>query len=410
MKIDFGQFIHALSDTVDLVGVDEVLHSKRVAYVALECARLLGGGKAEQLLLYRAGLLHDCGVSSTQVHKKLVNELEWTNSSHHCQIGAQRMKRFAPLSVFSEIIYYHHTRWEQLKDLSLSEESKTYANLIFLADRVDALAGMAQTANRLICRDAICNKVQSLQGSYFKPELVEVFLAAAEKEAFWITQEPDHLRDYLHMQIQETDPLLLDISELKSLACIFAEIVDAKSPYTAEHSFGVTKLAMYLARRCKLPEATVRKIEVAGLLHDLGKLQVPDSILDYKGGLEGEDLTVMRHHSYVTFMILSKIGGLEEITRWAADHHEKLDGSGYPFKKSENDLSIESRIIMIADIFQALAQNRPYRSSLPPSNIIEIIGEQVKSGLLDREVFKIVEVDPDQCYQEALNQMKDSAR
>ncbi len=399
MKIHFGRFIHALSDTIDLVGVDEIQHGKRVGFMALECAKAMGVERVVQKKMYHSGLLHDCGVSSTRVHKKLVDELDWTESQHHCKIGSERLKRFEPLAEFADIILFHHTRWAELKKKQLPETTKDLANLIFLLDRVDALVAMNGHPNRLAIRDTICTKVNTYRESYFKPELVDIFLSAAEKEAFWITQQPEHLRNAIQMQSDEIADVFLDAEQLRDMAKLFAEIVDAKSPYTAEHSFGVARLAGHFARQCQLPPATIVRIEVAGLLHDLGKLQVPDKILDYDGGLEGESLAIMRHHSYVTNMILQHITGLDDIRIWAANHHEKLDGSGYPFRKTARELSIESRIIMVADIFQALAQNRPYRPPMPTSNIINILSEQASQGKLDNEIVAIAVAEPEACHE-----------
>jgi len=134
MKIDFGQFVNALSDTIDLVGVDEIQHGKRVAYMALECAKDMGLDREEQLSLLRIGLLHDCGVSSTRVHKKLIDELDWADSSLHCQVGADRIRQFAPLADFADVILCHHSHWQELKELPLSNTAKRDANLIFLLD------------------------------------------------------------------------------------------------------------------------------------------------------------------------------------------------------------------------------------------------------------------------------------
>jgi len=402
MKIDFGQFIHALSDTIDLVGIDEIQHGKRVGFMALECAKMMGADPTEQIRLYRLGLLHDCGVSSTRVHKKLVDELDWTESQIHCLTGAERVERFAPLASFAPVILYHHTRWEELKKKSLEDKVKEEANLIFLLDRVDALVAMSKSRNRLAVRDAICEKISLYRNSYFKPELVDVLLAAAEKEAFWITQQPEHLRSYLELKCSEPAELFLDTTQLADMARIFAEIVDAKSPYTAEHCSGVTQLSGHLARCFGISENIISKMEVAGLLHDLGKLQVPDKILESKGRLEGEHLAIMRHHSYVTYMILSRIKGLEEISLWAANHHEKLDGSGYPFRKNGSELDIESRIIMVADIFQALAQDRPYRKPLDVNIIVEMLKHQAEEGKLDRDVIAIIASEPELCHKIAI--------
>lgn len=403
MKIDFGQFINALSDTVDLVGIDELYHSKRVAFMAAECVKTFGGNTSEQLKVFRQGLLHDCGVSSTKVHDLLVNEFEWQDAEMHCLVGSSRMRTFAPLADYAEVVRYHHTRWEDLRHENIDEEVKVNANLIYLLDRVDALSGVVCAENRLSCRKEVCEKIATYRDSHFKGELVDAFLNTAEKEAFWITQENNHLTDHLRLNSIKYENIPLNNGQLKDMARIFAQVVDAKSPYTAEHSFGVSRLAGFLSEQCQLDEETSTKIEVAGLLHDLGKLQVPDRILDHDGDLDDDALAVMRHHSYVTYMILSKIGGLEDITVWASDHHEKLDGSGYPFKKTADELPIESRIIMVADIFQALAQDRPYRKSLTVDNIVEKLESDVEKGKLDKEVVRMVAAEPAQSYSKAVS-------
>lgn len=402
MKIDLGQFIYALSDTIDLVGVDEIQHGKRVGYMALECARVLGLDQEEQLSLSQMGLIHDCGVSSTRIHKKLVSELDWDESHLHCQLGADRLRQFAPLAEFADVILCHHSHWQKLKDLPFSDTAKRNANLIFLLDRVDALAAMQDSPNRLAVKDVICDKVSSLNNTYFHPDLVDAFLAAAEKEAFWIIQDPTNLAGYLQSQFLQVQETNLDAEELKGMARLFSQIVDAKSPYTAEHSLGVGTLSGFLARRSGLADSVSDKVEVAGMMHDLGKMQVPDTILEYNGKLENGNLAIMRHHSFVTHTILNRVNGLEEIALWASNHHEKLDGSGYPFRRSADELSLESRIVMVADIFQALAQDRPYRAPQSSDRIVEILKKQAEKGQLDKELVRIVEMEPAQCHEAAM--------
>lgn len=142
MQLDLNHLIGALSNTIDLVGVDELYHGKRVAYMADCCADALNLDDDERLLLFRAGLLHDCGVSSTKVHKQLVDELDWSGSDLHCRIGAERLRLFTPFAPLSDIVRYHHTRWPQLQDITLPARTRRYANLIFLLDRVEALAAL----------------------------------------------------------------------------------------------------------------------------------------------------------------------------------------------------------------------------------------------------------------------------
>ncbi len=398
MKLDLDQLINALSSTVDLVSVDEKQHGKRVAYMILACAEKLGCSRKEKTMLFRMGLLHDCGVSSTKVHRHIIDELEWSGADHHCRIGEDRLRRFAPLAPLADAVRYHHTRWPVLQEMELPESIKRQASLIFLMDRVDAMTTLQHPTSRLIVKDKVCSKIDSLRHSYFDPELVDSFLDASDTDAFWITMEPAFLEDFLLNHPLGSDEIVIDFDGLYTIASIFAEIVDAKSPYTAEHSHGVASLARFLAEKCGLSQSVCRKLEVAGLLHDLGKLQVPDPILEYRGSLSREETATMHHHSYVTHQILNKVHGLQDIALWASNHHEKLDGSGYPHRRTAESLTIESRIIMIADIFQALAQNRPYRVSQPPEIIIDILKQGAARHQLDAGVVSLVEAELESCY------------
>jgi putative nucleotidyltransferase with HDIG domain len=146
--------------------------------------------------------------------------------------------------------------------------------------------------------------------------------------------------------------------ELYRLGEIFARIVDAKSPFTAEHSVGVARLARYLGERLGLEAGHVDRLEIAALLHDLGKLRVPDEILDKPGRLDARERKIINAHSFETFRILRGIRGFEEIALWAACHHEEPDGSGYP-STSTPPRRLEARILRVADIFQAMVQSAP---------------------------------------------------
>lgn len=398
MKLNLDQLIRALARTVDLVAADEQLHGRRVAYMVLACAERMACSREERTMLFRAGLLHDCGVSSTKVHKQLIDELDWDGSDLHCQIGEERLRQFAPLAPLAEAVRYHHTRWPVLRERPLPPTTRRHTNLIYLLDRVDALASMQQDRNRLAVKDRVRSKIASLRYNYFDPELVDIFLAVSDNDAFWITMETPYLEEFLSSHPTGDDEIRVDFDGLFAIASIFAEIVDAKSPYTAEHSHGVASLARFLAERYGLPQSVCRQIEVAGLLHDLGKLQVPDMILEFEGSLSPEELATMHHHSFVTHQILNTVHGLEEIALWASNHHEKLDGSGYPHRRTAEALSIESRIIMIADIFQALAQNRPYRQPQPPEAILGILKKGVSLNQLDAELVQLVELELAACH------------
>lgn len=382
--------VAALSDALDLVGVDDLAHGKRVGIMAAQCGKALGWDIDECRFLLDLGLLHDIGVSSTQTHQHLLLEFDWENSQDHATRGYALLKDFVPLARLAVPIRFHHTRWDRLKNLigqDVTECEALEANLIFLVDRVDTFAAPFYAGGTLFEHtEEIRERVRSVSGSYFSPTLVEAFLVASVSEAFWLSLEPRAIRLALSEHVARSGLQELDNASLLQLAKIFARIVDAKSRFTHEHSEGVTRLAVHLAQQLGLPPAASARLEIAGLLHDLGKLRIPDEILDKAGPLDAHERHVMNTHSYETYQILAGIPGFEEIAQIAAYHHEVPDGTGYPFHLHGAALSREARILRVADIFQALAQNRPYRAGLSAEEIQAELKRLVAAGKLDADI------------------------
>ncbi len=401
VTINLGQAIHALSDTLDLVGVDEVFHGKRVGFMALQCGRALGLDEPVLEDLFHAGLLHDCAVSSTILYRQLINELDWEGAEVHCVRGGELLASFTPLAHLAPVIHHHHIHWEAFSALEVPAATARLANLIYLTDRVDALAIPHYERDLLLARHAIRDTIWRLSGSFFAPDLTTLFMDLSASEAFWLSLEARHLIRFIHEREREARLVLVSFPELRQLALLFARVVDAKSSYTMEHSLGTARLARLLAERSGLPAETCEKIEIAGLLHDLGKLQVPDEILEKPGPLTAEERAMIQRHSFETYQILRGIGGLEDIAIWAAYHHETPDGCGYPFHRGGAELTLEMRIIAVADVFQALAQQRPYRQPLSPIRILEMLRAFVRQNRLDGMVVEQVGEDLESSWRAA---------
>lgn len=384
---DLRHVIYALSDALDLVGVDDVAHGKRVGLMAAECGRVLGLAEGEVGFLFDVGMLHDIGVSSTRIHHHLVAQFDWDGSQVHCQVGHALLKGFAPFAGMALPVRYHHTRWDQLPHAGLDAPVLRTANLIYLVDRADALAAPHYADNSLLMfADDIRARIAEHAGTYFSPALVELFLDASRAEAFWLMLEPRAIQARLSDLLAQGGGAPADPTELKQLAALFARIVDAKSPFTAEHSLGVSRLARLLAERLDVPPASHDALEIAGLLHDLGKLRVPDEILDKPGRLDTRERKIINTHSYETFQILRNIRGFEAIARWAAYHHEEPDGSGYPFHLTADEMPFEAHILRVADIFQAMVQQRPYRQGLGDHEVGRFMRDLVAAGRIDATV------------------------
>jgi putative nucleotidyltransferase with HDIG domain len=385
--VDIHNAITALSCALDLVGIDEIRHGKRVAVIARTIALHLNWPEAECLSILYAGMLHDCGVSRVHEHHKLTETLEWEGAEDHCIRGADYLAACPPLAHLSAEIRYHHTRWEKLPVPPVDHRIRLRANLLYLADRIDMLqAPFLNSGLILIKYPAIIEQIKKLSGVLFAPELVDAFAEIANVEAFWLAMEPEYLDEDLRRIGSHIPTSLLDITALKELARLFSRVVDAKSPYTDEHSQRVAHIARQLAIDFGIEGYELEQVEIAGLLHDIGKLRVSEEIIDKPDSLTPEERATMHRHSYDTFRILQRVFDDSKIPTWAGFHHETLLGDGYPFKNGKKELDLECRIIAVSDIFQALAQERPYRRTMSLDYIVNDLQSRVATGHLDAEV------------------------
>ncbi len=409
VNVDLRQAIYALSDALDLVGMNDFYHGKRVGLMAVEMARGMGLDAAAQDELFDTGLLHDCGVSSTSVHQNLVEQMDWSGSQGHCEEGCRLLSGFSHLAHLAPAVLYHHTHWRDFPRLGVDPALARKANLIFLVDRADALAAPHYGPDLLLHKRAIRDTLADYSGDMFDPTLVDAFLEISRSDAFWLILEPRHIQNFLGEMLHHGVPRKLDFPELRQMAMLFSHVVDAKSAFTAAHSLGVANLARLLGELDGQDEETCDKLEIAGLMHDLGKLQVPDEILDKPGPLSDTERLIMHRHSFETYQILRRIPGLEDVAAWAAYHHETLDGSGYPYLLDAGKLSRPARLLAVADVFQAMAQTRPYRSSVPAREILELLQSHTREGRLDARAVKLVEDNLDACWRAACEVMDAAA-
>ena len=155
--------------------------------------------------------------------------------------------------------------------------------------------------------------------------------------------------------------------QFRSFIVTLAQSVDTKDQTTSNHTKLVTGLSVAIAQEMGLSRRTVERIRIAAVLHDYGKIGIPDNVLQKPGSLTDEERSMMRSHVLKTILLLRRINfsrELRDIPRIAGMHHEKLDGSGYPFGLRGDEIPLEGRILAVADIFQALTQTRPYKQGM----------------------------------------------
>ena len=180
--------------------------------------------------------------------------------------------------------------------------------------------------------------------------------------------------------------LELNFAQIKAIADLFAHIVDYKSPFTSNHSMGVAEGTEKISRFMGFDEDICQKMYIAGALHDIGKVAIGNEILEKPEKLTDEEFKMMKHHAVYTYYILSGIDDFEEIRDWAALHHEKLNGKGYPFGKTADELNKPERIMACIDIYQALTEDRPYKKGLSHDKACGILDDMAQKGFVDSDI------------------------
>jgi len=222
--------------------------------------------------------------------------------------------------------------------------------------------------------------VRRRSGKWFDPTVVEACRGLESQLARWAAMTTRQLRAEVSRSEPGQASVLAGQTTLKRVAQVFAGIVDAKSPYTGAHSARVAEVAVAVARELGWSQELVEETRSAGLLHDIGKLSVPNSILDKPGALEPPEWEIMRMHALYTERILEHVKGFEWLAFASAAHHERMDGSGYCRGLEADQLPELSRVLAVADVYDALSTVRPYRHALSQPEVFAIMDRDADKG------------------------------
>lgn len=227
---------------------------------------------------------------------------------------------------------------------------------------------------------------------WFDPELVKAMLSIQGDHSFW-----EKMNDDLpgrHISAFEPDERQLDADDsmLDLIADAFGQVIDAKSPWTACHSKGVSEVAVGICTAQGLPESEIVRVRRAGLLHDIGKLGISNLILDKPGKLTDEEFETIKLHLAYTLRILERVGAFSNIADLAASHHERMDGKGYFRGLDAWGMSPTARALVVADMYEAIAAKRPYRKDLSTDEVMEILRKSSVSGGVCPNAYQALQV------------------
>ncbi len=427
-SIRLSNVISALSYALDLTEGQPMGHSVRACMIGMRLAKQMGMTVDEQSDLYYALLLKDAGCSSNASRlfhilnadeiraKGDVKTTDWTRvgweSLHyaltHVGTGMPFLKRMQKLFQVAStqqqdsctLVKIRCERGSYIaKQLGFSESVATgIYNLdehwngrgypdglrkqeIPMFSRIANLSQTLDVFNTAQGSEAALEAARKRSGRWFDPELVKAAASLAKSGALWKGLDDENLVRNVAVLEPKHRQLTATEDSIDKICTAFAEVIDAKSPFTYRHSSGVADAAVEIGQWFGMNAKSLKQLRRAGLLHDIGKLSVSNSILEKPGKLTGDEWTTIKAHPYYTLEILKKIPGFDRLSQDAAAHHEKLDGSGYWRGWGADQLSRFARILAVADIFDALHAKRPYRDGMPLEKVFEILRKDAPHAL-----------------------------
>jgi len=376
-------FVSSISEVIDLVYPALSNHHKKVGYISYSIAKEMDLPESEIMDIVLAAILHDIGAFSVAERMCVVNAM-FDDSAHnqHALIGSKLLQDCKPLERAATIIKYHHAHYS-----ATAHGIPLGSYIVHLADRQSLL--LNEGCEILEQVPEIMKTIEENSDS-FHPDTLAALRRLVKMEYFWIEACSVSMNNVLPERLRKIKEVM-DLDVLNSFARVFSRIIDFRSKFTATHSSGVAAVALKLATISGFSARECRMMEIAGYLHDLGKLTIPTEILEKNSALTYEEFNEMRKHSYYTYIILSKIKGFEQISTWAAYHHEKLNGDGYPFHVKGDNFSKLARIVAVADIVTAIMEDRPYRLGMDSKHALGILKGMVEESAIDKYIVNLVE-------------------
>jgi len=425
-SVQLAELVSALSYALDLTEGQPAGHNVRACWIGVHIGRTLGMGPKALSDLYYTILLKDVGCSSNAarvcqlyvtddlsfkgkaklldhsapqflkflianagMHQSMADRLrtvvetalktgEITRelTETRCHRGADIARRMRFSEAVAQGIVDLDEKWNG-KGLP---EGK-HATEISLLARIALLAQVVDVFYMSEGRDKAVAEIVRRSGSWFDPRVVNAFVAVASGDSFWTSLADPFLRQrVIELEtLRESRPV--DEDYLDDIAAAFAQVIDAKTPFTSGHSDRVAIFADLIAAEMHQTPAHRRRLHRAALLHDIGKLGVSNTILEKPGKLTEDEWTEVKRHPGLGEMILSRVAAFADLAEVAGAHHERLDGTGYPKQLRSRHISLDARIVAVADVFDALTADRPYRKAMSIDEALAILNNESQTAL-----------------------------
>ena len=362
-------------------------HHRRTAVIAYHIGKKMELDHGQLFKLIISAAIHDVGALSVQERDLLIRE-DVQNPRPHCDMGYKMLSSFAPFADVAKVIKHHHIRYASSPKMP-EGEVPLESHILHLADRVDISVNPEVFV--LKQKSIVVEKIRANVGTVFHPQVFEAFAAAAVPDIFWI--EINNLElDQLFRRVDSSLNFILSLDNILEFALTISRIIDFRSHFTASHSFTVANLAYEIGKIFGFSPERCLKLKISGYLHDIGKIAVDPGLIEKHGPLTEDEFDLVKLHTYYIEQILSSVRISEwfnEIVTWAQNHHEKMDGSGYPYSLQDESLDVGCKILAFSDVIAALMEDRPYRKSLSIDTAFEIIKDKL-AAKISPTMFEVI--------------------
>lgn len=367
------QTIEVLLNTLNFIDSRLVNHGARVAYIASVLQKFSDNTYEVDLKnLVLLSLFHDIGAYKTEEIDNLL-QFDSENVSTHTVYGYLFIKNMSPIANLAPAILYHHTPFSELD--MLNETLQGYAAYLHLADRIDVLLQNKEELDLL-----------KEEQKRFDEDLLEIFFREDVTAMVIENLQSGNYHRELEYILRDS---VLEADEALDYLRMLVYAIDFRSEYTVTHTLTTSIFSVELGRRLGLNKEECGKLYIGSLVHDLGKIRIPLSILEKPGALNSEEIQIMRKHVEITEHILT---GLieDELIKIACRHHEKLDGTGYPHGLSAEELTLSERIVAVADLVSALSEKRSYKNKFSKEKVITMLDNMSKEKKLGAKVCEVM--------------------
>lgn len=355
-------------------------HQFKIAHFCLHLGEELKLNKEMLHDLFLLGLFHDIGFISLEVFSSIAKGretlLDYEKIVNHCTLGERLIKSFEFYTDIKNVVLYHHDNFDGTGFFGASgKDIPLCARIIRIADELDFSFNLDNIKTK---SKQMIDCLNKNSGKFFDPDLIESSIKVItnhknSKFSIRCDKIPVKILEYNWDNLIETTALLM-------------KIIDSKSKFTYTHSSTITNYSDILGKHYDFDNDKLKQLHIAANLHDMGKLVVPISILEKPLKLSADEFYIIKQHPLIAAESLKGNPVFSNISRWILQHHEKLDGSGYPYGLLSKEIDFESQILTVCDIYTALLEERPYRKALPYEKANSILLDMAEHGKINKKV------------------------